>query len=151
MGAAETRATMKIENNRPVASVLALRRGAQSGAAGFAPELEAGQRASAATGASGVASIDAILALQGEERAPGRRARQTRRGRDALDALQSLEEGLLLGRAPGSLKHRLEMLGRGSEATGDAELDGVLREIDTRVAVELAKLRRQQGNPSLVS
>ena len=150
MGAVETRATMKIENNRPVASVHGLRRGAQTGAAGFAPELETGQRASAANGVSGAASVDAILALQGEERAPGRRARQTRRGRDALDALQSLEEGLLLGRAPGALKTRLEALRRAGEATGDAGLDDVLREIDTRVAVELAKLERGRG-PAFVT
>ncbi len=142
---------MKIENNRPVTPVIALRRGAQAGAGGFAPELEAGQRASAANGVSGVASVDAILALQGEDRSPGRRARQTRRGRDALDALQSLEEGLLLGRAPGALKARLEALRRAGEATGDTGLDDVLREIDTRVAVELAKLQRQQGKPGLVS
>lgn len=141
---------MKIENNRPAASVHGLRRGSQAGASGFAPELEASQRASAANGVSGVTSVDAILALQGEERAPGRRARQTRRGRDALDALQSLEEGLLLGRAPGALKTRLEALRRAGEATGDAGLDDVLREIDTRVAVELAKLERGRG-PALVT
>lgn len=122
-----------------------MRRGGRLGAAGFAPEAESAQRASAATGVGGVASVDAILALQGEDQPAGPRARQTRRGRDALDALQNLEEGILLGRAPGTLKARLETLRRGGEQTGDVGLDAVLLEIDTRVAVELAKLERQRG------
>ena len=70
--------------------------------------------------------LDSILALQGGETSAQRRTRQTRRGQEALDALEELEQGLLLGRAPGALRGRLEALQRRSEKTGDTHLDAVL-------------------------
>ena len=74
-----------------------------------------------------------------------RRARQRRRGAEALDTLEELERGLLLGRAPGGLKAKLEALQGRSEKTGDEDLDAVLHEIDVRLAVEAAKLERVSG------
>lgn len=143
---------MKIENGRPVAPTYGAAR-ASSGvvAPGFTPEAEAPQQVAAAASATNVTSLDAILALQGEETPARRRARQARRGKDALDALEELEHGLIFGRAPGSLRRELEALRRASEPTGEEGLDGVLREIDTRLAVELAKLERLEAKPGIVA
>lgn len=94
----------------------------------------------AANGVGGVTPLDAILALQTDETPGKRRTRQLRRGGQALDVLERLEHGLALGRAPASLRAELDTLRRSSEATGEAGLDAVLLEIDTRLAVEAAKL-----------
>jgi len=131
---------MKIESGRGVSSSSGSKGAARTAAPGFSVPTDAPQKTAAASGVAAVPTLDAILALQGEEPSGQRRSRQAKRGRDALDALEKLEQGLVLGRAPGGLKAQLEALSRGSEATGDADLDAVLLEIDTRVAVELAKL-----------
>jgi hypothetical protein len=136
---------MKIEPGRNVGSTAAAGKAAKTAAPGFAPAMEAPQRAAAATPAAAVTPLDAILALQGGENPHQRRARQTRRGQEALDALEELETGLLLGRAPAALQGRLEALRRRAEPTGDRALDAVLEEIDTRLAVEAAKLERSSG------
>jgi Class II flagellar assembly regulator len=135
---------MKIETGRSVTPPNGPRR-AGAPAPGFAPAADAPQRASAAAGVAGLTPLDAILALQGEEPPARRRARQAKRGAAALDALEVLERGLVFGRAPGGLRAEMESLRHGGEATGEAGLDSVLREIDTRLAVELAKLDRQLG------
>lgn len=135
---------MKIESSRSVSAAGASKRAGSAAAPGFAVAAEGPQRAAAATAAGAVTPLDALLALQGVDDPAGRRARQARRGAEALDALEDLEQGLLLGRAPGGLKAKLEALRRQAEATGEAGLDAVLLEIDTRLAVELAKLERAQ-------
>lgn len=137
---------MKIESGRGVTpSGGARRTGGSNGASGFSVAVDGPQRTTAASAASAVTPLDAILALQAEDSPTARRARQARRGRAALDALEQLEQGLLLGRAPGGLAGELQRLHAGAEMTGDEGLDGVLREIDTRLAVELAKLERVRG------
>jgi hypothetical protein len=50
-----------------------------------------------------------------------------------------------VGRAPAALRAELEMLQVAAQPTGDEGLDGILLEIDTRLAVELAKLDRMLG------
>jgi hypothetical protein len=136
---------MKIENGRGVSPSGGQRKAGAAPAPGFAPAAEGTPRASAAGGVGGVTALDAILALQTEEPLAQRRARQARRGKDALDALERLEHGLVMGRAPGVLKPQLEGLRRAAQPTGEAGLDDILREIDTRLAVELAKLDMLQG------
>lgn len=138
-------AAMKIEGPRNISSPSGPRKAGSPAAAGFAPATEAPQRAQATAAVGGVAALDAILALQTDEPPAQRRARQAKRGRDALDALEKLERGLLLGLAPAGLRTELESLRRASQLTGEAGLDDVLREIDTRLAVELAKLDRMAG------
>lgn len=138
---------MKVESGRNVGSAPGGKRAGSTAAPGFSPAgAEEAPQVSAATGVSSVAALDTILTLQAEEPPAQRRARQAKRGRAALDALEQLEEALLSGRAPGALRHDLEHLRRTAEATGEPGLDGVLREIDTRLAVELAKLERLAGN-----
>jgi hypothetical protein len=123
------------------------RRSNSTPASGFEPEMEAPARASAAAPASAPHSLDAILALQAEALDPERRRRQVRRGKDALDALEKLERAIAEGVAPASLRTQLESLRRASEHTGEPDLDALLLEIDTRVAVELAKLEQAVPRP----
>ena len=136
---------MKVESGRGIGPADGSKRTGGAAAPGFALASEGPTRPAPATGVNTIASLDAVLALQGEEAPSQRRSRQARRGWSALQALEALEEGLLLGRAPQGLRAELERLRGGSEATGEPGLDGVLREIDTRLAVELAKLERQAG------
>lgn len=136
---------MKIEKGSGVGSAVGPRRAGGAAAPGFALALDAPKQAAPVTGMGGVTPLNAILALQSDEPPARRRARQTRRGRDALDALERLEHGLALGRAPASLRSELESLRRDGELTGEAGLDDILREIDTRLAVELAKLEKTLG------
>lgn len=137
---------MKIESGRGVAPSNTARKAGQATAApGFAPAVEAPARTSAASAVSSVTPLDAIIALQAEDPRAQRRARQARRGRDVLDALERLERGLLVGRAPASLRAELESLQHAAQPTGDEGLDEILREVDTRLVVELAKLDRMLG------
>ena len=136
---------MKVESGRSVGSASGAKRSSAAPAPGFTPEAETSERARATTGVGGVTALDAVLALQTEEQPAQRRARQARRGGGVLDALEELEKGLVQGRAPGALRSELERLQRGRELTGDDGLDEVMREIDTRLAVEVAKLDRQLG------
>ena len=136
---------MKIEPGRNVGSSSSATKTGKAAAPGFAPAMDAPQRAASAAPAGAVASLDSILALQGGENPSQRRARQTKRGAEALDALEELERGLLLGRAPAGLRGQLEALQRRSEQTGDKDLDAILLEIDVRLAVEAAKLDRISG------
>ena len=136
---------MKIESGRGVGAASTPKRAGASAAPGFAPATEAPAKTTASSSVGSVTPLDVILALQTEDPAQQRRGRQARRGRAALDALTELEKGLALGRAPGGLKAQLESLRRGAETTGDDGLDSVMLEIDTRLAVELAKLERLSG------
>ena len=136
---------MKIEPGRNVGATNSAGKAERAAAPGFAPATEAPQRATAATPTGAVTSLDSLLALQGAEDPMQRRARQRRRGQEALDTLEELERGLVLGRASGGLKARLEALHGRSEKTGDEGLDAILYEIDVRLAVEAAKLERISG------
>lgn len=136
---------MKIERGRGVTAPTSTKRAAPAQGPAFTVEPEAVQRAAGAAQTTPVPPVDALLALQGEDQPGQQRARQARRGRDVLDALERLERGLLVGRAPGALKAELERLQQLSEPSGEPELDALLREVDTRLAVELAKLERLAG------
>jgi hypothetical protein len=70
-----------------------------------------------------------------------RRSRGLKRGRIALDALDTLKIGLLSGNLDQSMLLRLKASAADlKDASGDPGLDGVLAEIELRVAVEIAKL-----------
>jgi hypothetical protein len=136
---------MKIEPGRNVGPSSTAAKAGKAAAPGFAPAPEAPQRAAAASPTGAVTPLDAILALQTDEPPVQRRMRQQKRGEEALDALEELERSLLMGRAPAAIRTQLEALQRRSEATGDPRLDAILHEIDTRLAVEAAKLDRMSG------
>jgi hypothetical protein len=96
-----------------------------------------------AGGVSGVMSVGAILALQ-EVGGPleNRRRAMGRAGR-ILDVLEDVKIGLLSGEVTADDLERLKRAVRDERlATDDERLEGVLNEIETRAAVELAKLER---------
>jgi hypothetical protein len=112
-------------------------------AAGFEPASTSVREAAPAspTGAlNTVTSLDALLALQ---EAPGpmeRRRRAVKRAGRLLDMLDSVKLSLLEGANPSSTLNALKQVaGEARGETDDPGLEGVLDEIETRAAVELAK------------
>jgi hypothetical protein len=92
-------------------------------------------------GVAGVMGVEALLALQDVESPTERRRRSVRRASRLLDELDEIKIALL----GGELSHaQLERLGRAIREqraeTEDPKLEGLLDEIETRAAVELAKL-----------
>jgi hypothetical protein len=103
-------------------------------------EEEAPRNSSAASGLRAISSVDALIALQGVEDPAERRKRAVARGRKALDTLDALKISVLDGTLDQPLLARLKVAAEGlADGTGDPGLDGVMGEIDLRVAVELAK------------
>lgn len=132
---------MKIEPVRGVQGAQASQRARETGGPAFTPAASEAPRVAAMSAAAPTPALDAVLLLQGEG-APDKRRAQARRGKRALDVLERLAQSLLEGRAPGGLRGELQALQAQSQTTGDPGLDDVLREIDTRTLVELAKLER---------
>lgn len=99
---------------------------------------------SSAAGLRSIANLDGLLALQGIDDLLERKKRGAAKGRRALDVLDELKLGMIDGSLDTSTVARLKVVAEGlTESTGDAGLDGVLAEIDLRVAVELAKAARR--------
>ncbi len=104
-------------------------------------EGSASRAGSAAAGLRSIGGIDALIALQGLEDATERRKRAVRRGRVALDALDELKLGLLAGTlSPATLNRLRASAAFLKDSSGEDALDGVLREIELRVEVEIAKM-----------
>ena len=98
-------------------------------------------QAARATGLSGVMNVDAILALQEMGGPLERRRRAVRRAGRLLDVLDEVKLGLLSGdMSEGKLDALRSAIRDEREGTEDSRLEGVLDEIETRAAVELAKL-----------
>ena len=98
-------------------------------------------RNAASTGSlRAISTVDALIALQGVDDPKERKKRALVKGRNALDVLDTLKLGLLDGSVDQSTLARLKVVSEGlTDTSGDTGLDGVLGEIDLRVAVELAK------------
>jgi len=95
----------------------------------------------AGAGVAGVGSLEALMALQEMGTPLERRRRAAARGGRLLDALDSLRIGLLEGELPQAAVESLAREARMQRTlTDDPRLDAVLAEIETRAAVELAKL-----------
>lgn len=116
-----------------------------SGGGGFQLSKVATPAAPAAvSGASGVSSVmgvEAMLALQDVESPTERKRRSVRRAGHLLDQLDGIKVALLGGDLSAN---QLDSLARAvreqRSATDDPQLEAVLDEIETRAAVELAKL-----------
>jgi hypothetical protein len=90
--------------------------------------------------ATGVTSLDALLALQETEGPVERKRRAVKRAGRLLDVLDEVKLALLGGDASTQSLQRLAQAVREQRAeTEDTHLEGVLDEIETRAAVELAK------------
>lgn len=113
--------------------------GGASSAASTAP-------ATSVSGPSGVVGIQALIALQDIETATERRRRSVGRAGRLLDELDRIKIAMLGDELSGA---QLEALSRAVReqraATDDPKLEGVLDEIETRAAVELAKLEVVRG------
>jgi hypothetical protein len=127
------------------AGPIGARSGAQPVAGGFAPisadEAHGAAASSPAGGLTGVASLDALLALQEAGGPLERRRRAVSRAGRMLDMLDEIKLALLDDTVPAQTAlQRLQSAVRESrQATDDIRLEGVLDEIETRAAVELAK------------
>lgn len=97
--------------------------------------------AAARTLAAGpVGSTDALLALQAVDGPLERRRRAVKRAGRLLDALDEVKMALLDGESVAPALQRLAQAAREHRGgADDVQLDGVLDQIETRAAVELAK------------
>jgi hypothetical protein len=136
---------MRITGQKPISGVQGRGSKKRSGATGdsFTPDYgEESTTTASTTSTGGVQGMDALLALQEVGEEPNRRRKAKQYGNSLLDGLESIRADLLGGEVSAD---RLEALAH--EVTtavdsGDAEIDSVLREIELRVKVELAKLGR---------
>lgn len=101
----------------------------------------AGKAASAAQGARPLAAVDALLALQEVPDATTMTRRAVKRAENILDALEDVQMGLVTGTLPkGQLSRLLSLVRREQEQVPDARLAKILKEVELRAHVELAKL-----------
>jgi hypothetical protein len=133
---------MRIDNKNPIAGTVAagVRRGA-SGKGFSLGESENTVRPSSASSASPLGSVDALLALQEEDTPRERKRRTLKRGHSLLDELDTLKAKMLGGMLqPHDLTRLLSLLKQRADMSGQPELDEVMRHIELRAHVEMAKL-----------
>lgn len=107
----------------------------------MAPAASGAAGVSGAGGVSAISSLDALIALQEVGGPLERRRRATGRASRILEALEDLKLELLAGGLTPTAVEALTRAVRDQRAlTDDPRLEGVLDEIETRAAVELAKL-----------
>ena len=101
---------------------------------------------SSAAGVGGVMGVEALLALQDVESATERKRRSVGRASRMLDELDGLKVALLGGDLdPAQLDRLARAVREQRAATEDPKLEDLLDEIETRAAVELAKLEMARG------
>jgi hypothetical protein len=137
--------SMKVNGPGGVGSAAAPRGAAAGAATGFALPGASGAGEAAPAGrvsaALGVVSIDALLALQEVGGPLERRRKAVRRAGAILDVLDEVKLALLDGIVPPTALERLMAAVRLERGAADEpRLQAVLDEIETRAAVELAKI-----------
>jgi hypothetical protein len=136
---------MKIEGPSGPSQAGAVRGAGRTASGGFSLS-GVGESAEAAeaqrmAGLDGVMTVSALLALQGVEDPLQRRKRAMGRASRLLDILDDLKVAMLEGRAsPSTLDDLARAVREQRESTDDPRLNDVLNQIETRAAVELAKL-----------
>jgi hypothetical protein len=117
---------------------------AQSAAPGFSistPATSGPAGVTAAGSVNAVTTLDALMALQEVGGPLERRRRAVRRADTILDALEGLKIDLLEGALKPSVLEGLARAVREQRSmTDDPQLEGLLDQVETRAAVELAKL-----------
>ena len=109
-------------------------------------ETEEAAEAQRMAGLDGVMTVSALLALQGVEDPLSRRKRAMGRASRILDMLDDLKVAMLEGVAsPATLDNLAKTVREQRDATDDPSLEDVLNQIETRAAVELAKLGRTRA------
>ena len=114
----------------------------QSAAGGFSPiTTSATSEASITSYVSGVNSLEALIALQEVGGPLERRRKAMSRAGLILDTLEEMKVDMLDGTISPQSAQKLVRLAREQRSqTDDPRLEGLLDEIETRAAVELAKL-----------
>lgn len=111
------------------------------------PSAGAADRAAPASpiaGPAGVMGVEALLALQDAGGPLEGRRRSLRRASRLLDVLDDLKVALIDGLLrPDQIRSLASAIAEQRAATGDPGLESLLDEIETRAAVELAKLEVQ--------
>lgn len=111
--------------------------------AAFKKALSAEEAAPAShlSGTTPLAAVDSLLSLQELPTSTEGRSRGLAHAEDMLQHLEQIQQGLLLGHMP---KHRLQdivrAISREQGKSHDPKLDSILKDIELRVKVELAKL-----------
>lgn len=135
---------MKVSGSGGPLAPSSTRRSQPAAAGGFPLSGAASAGATAAptraASVSSLASLDALLALQDVEGPLERKRRAVGRAGRILDVLDDVKLSLLDdGSAEGSLNQLVGAVRAERAKTHDDRLEGVLDEIETRAAVELAK------------
>jgi hypothetical protein len=137
----------KVGYTRPVGQTRPVRKAGSVAAPGFAEALAAAEGVSDVEGAEPVGSVAALggvgslLGAQEVDEREARRHKAIKQGRFTLDVLERLRDALLMGTLPTSTLAQLEKLvAEQREEATDPHLRQILAEIETRAAVELAKL-----------
>ncbi len=136
---------MKIEGPSGPSSTGSARGAGRTAAGGFSlsgsGEAAEASEAQRMAGLDGVMTVSALLALQGVEDPMQRKKRAMGRASRLLDILDDLKVAMLEGRAaPSTLDNLARAVREQRESTDDPRLNDVLNQIETRAAVELAKL-----------
>ncbi len=144
---------MKISGPSSVRPSAPARRGGKSAASSSETfsvgGVERDATAAAVSDSSPLADVSALLALQEVTDATDGRARGLIRGRDLLRILEQVRLSLLSGTMPESqLARLLRLVKQRREAVSDLRLEEILREIELRAAVELAKFENHGNDRS---
>lgn len=117
----------------------------RSGATSFTSELTDDSPVHGASPLGDVGGISTLLTIQEVGDPIAERKRAVRRGQDMLERLDELRHGLLTGSYPAEkLDSLLATVRLQHDRVTDPRLREVLREIEVRAAVELAKLGRME-------
>ncbi len=104
-------------------------------------QASAGGAASAVQAPRPLGSVDALLALQELPDAATSTRRALRHAENVLDALEDVQMGLVVGALPqAQLKRLLGLIRREQDQVPDPKLTEILKEVELRAQVELAKL-----------
>ncbi len=114
------------------------------GAASFAGLIRSSGPVAGGQQAGKAAAITAsagLMALQEVEELGARRRRAVKRAHALLDELEEVRNALLLGGLPAATLHRIrQLLADRSADLRDPALQALIREVELRTEVELAKL-----------
>lgn len=141
---------MKVQGSggfRPVESKKTEKKNA-AGSAAFSSHLKVNtdNNVQESSGVQAMAAVDTLLSVQENNMDADREANRhaMMRGNDLLDQLEGLRNGLVNGRLPMEQIERLmiQVQSRAANVT-DPQLQSVLKDIELRAAVELAKMEKE--------
>lgn len=133
---------MKVSGPSSVSTSVASKGARPASTGGFSVGgTSAAAPAAMTSAASAVSSLDALMALQEVGGPLERRRRAMNRASRILDVLDEIKLGLMDGDlTPQTLERLTRAVRNQREATDDPGLEALLNEIETRAAVESAKL-----------